>query len=144
MDSPLHRVLDGKGRQVERIDASATVIAAVGLMNDRNLGSVVVFDGETLVGIFTERDVLVRVVGARRDPTTLRVREVMTSKLFTVEPTTTVEQALALMSTVPCRHLPVVEDGRVVGLVSQGDLTRWVIRDQARAIVDLTDYIHHA
>ena len=95
-----------------------SVADAARMMAEQTVSAVLVLDGPRLAGIFTERDVLVRVVGERRDPATLRVREVMTTKLFTVEPTTTVEQALALMSKVPCRHLPVVEDGRLLRMVS--------------------------
>ena len=144
MDSQIRKVLDTKGPQVEKIDASATVCAAVGLMNERTIGSVVVFDGAKLVGIFTERDVLVRVVGERRDAATVRVGEVMTRALLTIELSTSVEEAMAIMTARRCRHLPVVDGDRVVGLISAGDLTRWVIRNQERAIIDLTDYIHHA
>ena len=144
MDSQIRKVLDTKGPQVEKIDVSATVCAAVGLMNERTIGSVVVFDGATLAGIFTERDVLVRVVGERRDAATVRVGEVMTRALLTIELSTTVDEAMAIMTARRCRHLPVVDGDRVVGLISAGDLTRWVIRNQERAIIDLTDYIHHA
>ncbi len=144
MDSQIRKVLDTKGPQVEKIDASATVCAAVGLMNERTIGSVVVFDGAKLVGIFTERDVLVRVVGERRDAATVRVGEVMTRALLTIDLNTSVEEAMAIMTARRCRHLPVVDGDRVVGLISAGDLTRWVIRNQERAIIDLTDYIHHA
>lgn len=144
MEDQIRKVLDTKGPHVEKIDVSATVCSAVGLMNERAIGSVVVFDGPKLAGIFTERDVLVRVVGDRRDASTVRVGDVMTRALLTIDLTTTVEQAMAIMTARRCRHLPVVDGDRVVGLVSAGDLTRWVIRDQERAIVDLTDYIHHA
>jgi len=142
MHNPIRQVLEHKGATVERLDAEALVSAAVALMNLRNIGSVVVFDGPDLIGILTERDVLVRVVGERRDPGALRVGDVMTTEVVTISLDAAVEEALAVMSASRCRHLPVMDSGRVVGLVSQGDLTRWVIRDQERAIVDLTDYIH--
>lgn len=144
MNNPVHHVLKGKAGRLEKIELDATVAAAVGLMNARNIGSVLVYDGTGLAGIFTERDVLVRVVGARRDPTTVRVGDVMSRTVVTIESTTTVEQAMALMTARRHRHLPVVEGGEVVGMISVGDLTRWVIRDQERAINDLTDFIHHA
>ncbi len=144
MDTPVAKVLETKSRHIEKVDLSATVASAVGLMNEREIGSVLVFDGTRLVGIFTERDVLVRVVGERRDPATVRVGAVMTPAPTVIEPTTTVAQAMALMTARRHRHVPVVVGDAVVGLVSAGDLTRWVIRDQARAINDLTDYIQHA
>lgn len=142
MHDLIRRVLERKGTLIERLDAEAPVSAAVVLMNLRNIGSIVVFDGPHLVGILTERDVLVRVVGERRDPAALRVGDVMTTAVITVALDATVEEAMAVMTASRCRHLPVMDGGRVVGLVSQGDLTSWVIRDQERAIVDLTDYIH--
>ncbi len=144
MNNPVHHVLKGKTGRLEKVEIDATVAAAVGLMNARNIGAVLVYDGTALAGIFTERDVLVRVVGARRDATTVRVGEVMSRSLVTIEPHTTVEQAMALMTARRHRHLPVVDGGEVVGMISVGDLTRWVIRDQERAINDLNDYIHHA
>ena len=144
MNNPVHHVLKGKTGRLEKVEIDATVAAAVGLMNARNIGAVLVYDGTALAGIFTERDVLVRVVGARRDATTVRVGEVMSGSLVTIEPHTTVEQAMALMTARRHRHLPVVDGGEVVGMISVGDLTRWVIRDQERAINDLNDYIHHA
>ncbi|MBK9032299.1 MAG: CBS domain-containing protein [Myxococcales bacterium] len=144
MQSPVWKVVDAKVGRIEKVDVSATVCAAVGLMNEREIGSVLVFEGTRLVGIFTERDVLVRVVGERRDPTTLLVGEVMSTELNVVEPSTTVEEAMAIMTARRHRHLPVVDGDQVVGLVSAGDLTRWVIRDQQRSIYDLTDYIQHA
>lgn len=144
MDTKVRAVVDSKGGRVLSIDGGAMVRDAVAIMNEHLIGSLLVLDGPRLIGIFTERDVLVRVVGDGRDPATVRVGEVMTRQIMVVEPDTTVQQAMSLMTTRRCRHLPVLEDGRVVGLISIGDLTRWVIRDQLRSIEDLTDFIHRA
>lgn len=144
MDTKIRAVVDSKGGRVLSIDGGAMVRDAVAIMNEHLIGSLLVLDGPRLIGIFTERDVLVRVVGDGRDPATVRVGEVMTRQIMVVEPDTTVQQAMSLMTTRRCRHLPVLEDGRVVGLISIGDLTRWVIRDQLRSIEDLTDFIHRA
>jgi CBS domain-containing protein len=109
---------------------STPVMDAVRLMNDENIGAVLVLEAQKLVGIFTERDVMVRVVGAKRDPATTLVSEVMTTPVRSVELTSRANNALRLMSDRRYRHLPVLENGQVRGLVSMGDLTRWVIRSQ--------------
>lgn len=112
------------------VTPSTSVIDAVRAMNDENIGAVLVLDGQKLVGIFTERDVMSRVVGPGRDPATTPVSEVMTTAPRSVEVTSKAEDALRLMSDRHHRHLPVLENGQVHGLVSMGDLTRWVIRTQ--------------
>jgi CBS domain-containing protein len=109
---------------------STPVMDAVRVMNDETIGAVLVLEGQKLVGIFTERDVMVRVVGAKRDPATTLVSEVMTTPVRSVELTSRADNALRLMSDRRYRHLPVLENGQVRGLVSMGDLTRWVIRSQ--------------
>jgi CBS domain-containing protein len=109
---------------------STCVVDAVRIMNDEKIGAVLVLDSQKLVGIFTERDVMVRVVGAQRDPATTLVSEVMTTAVRSVEHTSRANDALQLMSDRHHRHLPVLENGQVRGLVSIGDLTRWAIRSQ--------------
>jgi CBS domain-containing protein len=109
---------------------STPVMDAVRVMNDENIGAVLVLEGQKLMGIFTERDVMVRVVGVKRDPATTLVSEVMTTPVRSVELTSRADNALRLMSDRRYRHLPVLENGQVRGLVSMGDLTRWVIRSQ--------------
>jgi CBS domain-containing protein len=143
MDQPVSRVLADKQRSgdIECISPGGSVAVAVRLMNERRIGSLLVMDGDLLVGIFTERDVLVRVVGAGRDPAEATVRDVMTTQLLTIEPDTTVEEAMRLMTERRCRHLPVLEDDQVVGLISIGDLTRWLVEDQQNRIQDLEGYI---
>lgn len=111
---------------------SASVLMAVRTMNEENIGAVLIMDQDGLVGIFTERDVMVRVVGYGRDPTATSVSDVMTSAVYSVEPATTVDEALRVMSDRRHRHLPVMEHGQVRGLVSMGDLSRWVIRTQQK------------
>jgi CBS domain-containing protein len=96
------------------------------------------------VGIFTERDVLVRVVAAGLDPKVTPVGEVMTRSLVAVHSETTVGEAMRIITEKRCRHLPVVDDTRLRGLISIGDLTSWLVRDHERTIADLHDYIHRA
>ncbi|MFI5338079.1 MAG: CBS domain-containing protein, partial [Opitutales bacterium] len=103
--------------------------------------SVLVMDGERLAGIFTERDVLRRVVGGQLDPVTTPVAAVMTADVLTVDPTLTVQQALDLFTEKRFRHLPVMKDGRVVGLISIGDVSRWVASQHRAEAESLRQYI---
>ena len=134
-------VLAEKGRQVFTVAPSASVRHAVRQMNDAGVGGLLVVDGARPVGMFTERDVLRRVVDAGRNPNTARVADAMTTDVVIVEPSTTVEEAMAVMTQRRFRHLPVVEGGEIVGLVSIGDLMRWVSLNQEVHIQKLTDYI---
>jgi CBS domain-containing protein len=93
------------------------------------------------VGIFTERDVLRRVVGERRDPSSTRVADVMTRELVVMRPTASVVDAMRVISERRVRHIPVVEGGKVLGVVSQGDLNHWLVRNREGQIQDLVDYV---
>ncbi len=137
----LNAVLADKGRHVYTISPDATVRVAVHMMNEYGVGALLVMERGQPAGIFTERDVLRHVVEAPRDPDTTYVADVMTSTLVTAEPSMRVADAMALMTNHRFRHLPVVEDGRVVGLVSIGDLMRCVTMTQEAHIQHLTDYI---
>jgi CBS domain-containing protein len=120
--------------EVVTVTLSASVAYAVQTMNEANVGAVLVMDDQKMLGIFTERDVLVRVVGAARDPETTQVSEVMTAAVYSVELTSTVDYAMQLMSARRHRHLPVLEKGQVRGMVSMGDVTRWCIRSQQEQV----------
>ncbi len=141
MNDPVRAILDEKGRQVHRIGPEAMVSDAARAMNDAKVGSVVVVDAERPVGIFTERDLMGRVVCRGSDPGATRVRDVMTRELVVIEPTTTVREAMLIVTEKRCRHLPVVEGDRLVGMISIGDLTRWLVRGQQHEIDQLTKYI---
>jgi CBS domain-containing protein len=141
MKQLIRGILAEKGYHVETIGPDATVADAVRCMNERRIGSLLVVEDGEPAGIFTERDVLVRVIGARRDVDHTRVADVMTTELIAIEPTCTVEEAMVIVTQSRCRHLPVIEDGELVGLVSSGDLTRSVIMDQQAEIRDLVTYI---
>ena len=141
MLNQLRQVLAEKGGTVHSVPPDATVLDAVREMNRLRVGCVVVMEGDRLVGIFTERDVLTRVVDGGRDPASTPVAEVMSREVVCVGPEITVQQAMAVITEKRCRHLPVMEGDRLVGLVSIGDLTRWVTRHQRFHIQDLVNYI---
>lgn len=138
----LRSVLAEKGSAVYATAPSATVRDAVREMNAKGVGALLVLEPVgRVVGIFTERDVLRRVVDEGRDPATTPVRAVMTREVVMVEPSLTVGEAMAIMTRLRVRHLPVVEDGTLYGMVSIGDLTRWLVSDQQEEIDRLVDYI---
>jgi CBS domain-containing protein len=141
LQETLHTLLNRKGNVVHTVTPDETVIDAVRKMNAEKIGAVLVMDGERLVGIFTERDVLCRVVDQQRDAAATRVAEVMTSDPIVVKSEATVSEAMAIVSEKRCRHLPVVEERQLVGLVSAGDLTKWVTRNQEFHIQNLVNYI---
>jgi CBS domain-containing protein len=141
--TPLSEVLAGKARgsATLSIQPDVTVAAAAELLIRNQVGSVLVLDQGRLVGIFTERDVLRRVVGERRDPATTRVSEVMTRDLVVMRPSSSVVDAMRVISEKRIRHIPVVEGGAVVGVVSQGDLNHWLVRNREGQIQDLVDFV---
>jgi CBS domain-containing protein len=141
--TPLSEVLAGKARgsATLSIQPDVTVAAAAELLIRNQVGSVLVLDQGRLVGIFTERDVLRRVVGERRDPATTRVSEVMTRDLVVMRPSSSVVDAMRVISEKRIRHIPVVEGGAVMGVVSQGDLNHWLVRNREGQIQDLVDYV---
>jgi CBS domain-containing protein len=134
-------LLGFKDEGVFSVHPNATVMAAVNLMNDHNVGSVVVMNDDVLVGIFTERDVLTRVVGARASADTF-VADVMTKQPNTVSTVTPIADVMRLMSQRRCRHFPVVDDGEVVGLVSIGDITRHMIHTLEEDVESLHNYVN--
>ncbi len=141
MRDTLASVLANKGTAVHHVAPEATVLDAVEQMNQARIGALLVCVSGELVGIFTERDVLCRVVGERRDPEATKVVDVMTSEVATVRSSTRIEEAMAVISEKRIRHLPVVDDGDLKGVVSSGDLTRSVSRNQEGHIQHLMDFI---
>jgi CBS domain-containing protein len=141
MNTPVSALLERKSTVIQSVTPMTTVAEAVAKMNFHGIGSVMVMDGARLVGIFTERDVLKRVVGAGLDPSSASVGAVMTVDIVTITPSTTVEEAMALFTERRCRHLPVLADGRMVGLASIGDITRWMVDVHRTECEHLKNYI---
>ncbi|WP_114795530.1 CBS domain-containing protein [Gaiella occulta] len=134
-------ILREKGGDVIRIGGGATVFEAVKAMVEANVGALLVTEGDTIAGIFTERDYLRRIaVEGRRSRDTL-VREVMTSPVVCVKPETSVDESMAIMSDRRIRHAPVVDGGTLVGMISIGDLVKFISKRQSFQIQYLTDYI---
>ena len=134
-------ILQIKGAHVHSISPDATVYHAIEKMVEYNVGALIVKEGRGITGIFTERDHLRRVTLGDRDPRTTLVREVMTPRLVCVEPVTSVEDCMAVMTRERIRHLPVVGGEELVGLVSIGDLVKHVSTEQQVEIRYLTEFI---
>ena len=134
-------ILKEKGSAVLSVGRDATVLDAVEAMCSHKVGAVLVCSGNRPEGIFTERDLMTRVILAHRDPAATRVEDVMTSEVVCVDPDTRAEEAMAIITDRRCRHLPVVGEGQISGLVSIGDLVRWTNRTKEFHIRMLTDYI---
>jgi CBS domain-containing protein len=136
-------ILAGKGRHLFTIPPRATVYAAAVVMNEHKIGSLLVMDDGRLVGILTERDILMRVVADQRDANTTQVEEAMTRDVVCCRPHTDAEEAKSVMKHRRVRHLPVVgEEDEVVGLLSIGDLNAYHVDYQERTIYLLKEYIH--
>ncbi|MEM7435408.1 MAG: CBS domain-containing protein [Myxococcota bacterium] len=134
-------LLRRKGEDVYSVGPLATVIDAVNMMNDHHVGSVLVLEGGHPVGIFSERDVLVRVVAAHRDPRQTLVSDVMTTRLHMASPDDSVLDVMQVMTERRCRHIPIVENGQLVGLVSIGDITKATQHNLRQEVIELSNYI---
>jgi CBS domain-containing protein len=139
--SQVSEILDEKGTGLLRIDAEASVFEAVKRMVEANVGSLLVTEAGEITGIVTERDYLRRVTLQGRTDRETTVREIMSSPLIVVSPETSIDECMALMTDRRIRHLPVVDGGEVVGIVSIGDLVKFKSRQQSFEIQYLTDYI---
>jgi CBS domain-containing protein len=144
MHDPISRLLDLKGSDVVTVSPETTVVTAVQRMNEHRIGALLVTERARPIGIFTERDVLVRVVATGLDPRTTPVNEVMTRNPVVVRSTVTVAEAMMVITERRCRHLPVIDDNGLRGLISIGDLMSWLVRHQQRTIDDLHDYMARA
>jgi len=141
MNTTIATLLEQKDGAVFTIPSTVTVAEAVQEMNAHKVGSVLIMNGLRLAGIFTERDVLRRVVGADLDPRFTPVTKVMSSDVLTVEPSATVQQVMEIFAERRCRHLPVMSEGNLVGLISIGDVSRWVANSHRVEAESLRQYI---
>jgi CBS domain-containing protein len=134
-------ILRKKGGDVLKIEASATVFEAIKKIVELNVGSILVTEGDQVVGIMTERDYLRKVAVHGRTSHDTTVGEIMSSPLVYVTPETTIDESMAIMTDRRIRHLPVVEDDDVVGIVSIGDVVKFQSNEQSFQIKYLTEYI---
>jgi CBS domain-containing protein len=134
-------IVGEKGTVVFSVRSSDTVYRALEVMAEKNVGSVLVIDDGRLVGILSERDYSRKVILMDKASKETKVAEIMTTELVTVEPSCSVTDAMSLMTNRRVRHLPVLDEGELVGLISIGDVVKAVIEDQLALINQLEQYI---
>ncbi len=138
----VQQLLNAKSDQVWTADPDDTVLDAIRMMADKDVGALVVIEDGRPVGIFTERDYARNVVLEDRQSKTTPVRDVMSTRIVCASPEQTIEECMAVMTEKRVRHLPVLEDGKLAGIVSIGDLVKSRIADQEFLIEQLAHYIH--
>jgi len=135
------QLLRTKGQQVLSVAPDIPVFEALEVMADKNVGALLVVEGERLVGVFSERDYARKVILKGKSSKDTPVREIMSSHVLYVRPEQTIEDCMALMTDKRVRHLPVMEEGRVVGVISIGDVVKAIIAEQEFIIEQLQNYI---
>ena len=135
-------LLEKKNAPVAQVGKAQSVLEAARMMKDRHIGCLVVTEEDRVIGIFTERDILMRVVAEGREPARTTVGEIMTSPVTCCHPDTTLEECIAVITEKRHRHLPVVEDGRLCGIISSGDLLAQQVRNHETTITYLQEYLH--
>jgi CBS domain-containing protein len=137
----VQHLLDSKGRNIISVTAETSVLDAIKLMAEKTIGSLLIMQGDELQGIMTERDYARKVIIKGRSSETTAVGEIMTTDICSATSQETVNDCMALMNKRKIRHLPVIDDGVVVGVLSIGDLVQAIISDQQEEIQQLGQYI---
>lgn len=140
LDNTIGAVLESKGRIICAVAPGTTVFDALSMMADQDIGAVLVMDGDRLCGVLSERDYARKVILSGKTSRDTQVEEIM-SEPGVVNYSTTVDECMREMTSTRVRHMPVVEQGKVLGVVSIGDLVNWVITSQERTINDLHAYV---
>src|SRR5450830_1395605 len=136
--TPMNKIFEG-GEAIHSVGPDTSVTECVRLMTASKIGALIVMDGGRLIGIFTERDALNKVLAGGLDPRNTKVSAVMTKDPYCIHPTTTVDDAMKLISKRRFRHLPIVDNGKVLAVVSSGDLTHWLVQDRMGEVQELVD-----
>jgi len=135
------QILQGKGNDVWSVSPATVVYNALKAMAEKNVGALLVLEGDELRGIFSERDYARKVILEGKSSREIPVEEIMSPEVFTVSPQQSVEECMALMTDKRVRHLPVVEGGRVIGVISIGDAVKAIISEREFTIKQLENYI---
>jgi CBS domain-containing protein len=136
--TPLNRLFE-QSEAIHSVGPDTPVTECVRLMTAEKIGAMIVMDGGRLLGIFTERDALNKVLAAGLEPGATKVSAVMTKDPFCIPPTTTVGEAMEVITKRRFRHLPIVDNGKVVAVISSGDLTHWLVQDKLGEVKELVD-----
>ena len=141
MKTRISDILQKKGDKVYSVTPKTMVLEAIRIMAGHKIGAVLVMDDNRIVGIFTERDYMNKIILENHSSKDTPVKDVMTTKVAFITPDALIEEGMAVMTEKRCRHLPVMDNRKLVGVVSIGDLVRQLINDQKIAIKSLTEYI---
>lgn len=137
----ISEILHHKGSEVWTVTPDYTVYEAIQLMSERNVGALPVVEENKVIGILSERDYTRKIVLFGKSSKTTTVRDIMTAPTTTVAPTATIDECMNLVTDKRCRHLPVVKDNQIVGMISIGDLVNWTISAQNAALEQMENYI---
>jgi CBS domain-containing protein len=137
----IDRLLESKGREIFHVSPDASVYEAIEVLANRGIGALLVMEGDRLVGLLSERDYARKVILQGRSSRETLVKDIMTREVRCIPPTTRLEEAMALMTEKRVRHLPVVDAGKVIGVISIGDVVKEVISEQEFHIQQLEKYI---
>ncbi len=141
MNTTVRQILKFKSKEVWSVNPDTTIFDALLLMKEKDIGAVVVLDGDALVGIFSERDYARQAVMHKETIKYLPVKELMSREVFHVSPDQTVQDCMVLMTAYHFRHLPVVEKEKLIGIITIGDVVKSVIEDQNLLLEKMQDYI---
>ncbi|NOR18666.1 MAG: CBS domain-containing protein [Xanthomonadales bacterium] len=139
--STVSAILEHKGGMVLSVEANETVFDAINLMAQVNIGAILVQKGDTISGIFTERDYLQKIALKSLSSKETKVGDVMTSPVISAEPGDSIQKCMETMTSCRCRHLPVVENGKLLGIVSIGDLVKRMLDEKESEVEQLNQYI---
>ena len=141
MTTTVAQILQGKGHEVWSVSPATLVYDALIVMADKNVGALLVLEGDELKGIFSERDYARKVILKGKSSREIAVEEIMSPEVFTVGPGQSVEECMTLMTDKRVRHLPVLEGNRVIGVISIGDVVKAIISEREFTIKQLENYI---
>ncbi|MEX0942932.1 MAG: CBS domain-containing protein [Pseudomonadales bacterium] len=138
----VHEMLDSKGRDVWSIAPESLIYDAVELMEQKEVGALTILDqGQRLIGIVSERDCARKVILDNKPSRETQVADIMTKAVISVDEETTVDECMALMASNKIRHLPVMQDDSLIGIIAVGDVLKWIIREQSAVIEELENYV---
>ncbi|MEY2868335.1 MAG: hypothetical protein RIR01_764 [Bacteroidota bacterium] len=138
----VNQILSTKGNDVYSVVSTISVYDAIKIMSEKNVGAILVIEEGQLKGIFSERDYARKVILKDKSSKTTMIKEIMVSNVFTVQPTDDLDNCMEMMISRRIRHLPVVEDDKVIGLISIGDVVKCIIEKQKETIQLLDSYIN--
>ncbi len=135
------QILSKKGSEVVSIPSSITVFEAIKLMSEKNIGAVLIIENEELLGIFSERDYARKIILKNKASKETLISEIMSRDVITINPLETIDDCMELMSSKRIRHIPVLENDKVIGIISIGDVVKAIIQNQQATIEQLNSYI---